>query len=95
MAKENGKKKLLDGECTAVKVIFCIRIALWISALVLTLHWAYVSFALYARGIFDPHEYATILRPILYRDFLASVACVVVSFILRSISDKIKEINKM
>ncbi len=95
MAKEKTKKKFLDGECRSVKVLFCIRIALWISALVLTLHWVYVSFDLYAKGIFDPHEYATILRPILYRDFLASLACVIISFILRGISDKIKEIKKM
>jgi len=95
MAKGKNRRKFLDGECKAVKVIFGIRAVLWILAFSLNVHWAYVSFDLYAKGIFDPHEYATILRPILYRDFLISIALIIVAFILRGISDRIKEVNKM
>lgn len=94
-----GKKKETysrwKNESTAVKIIFGVRAILWIVALAFTLHWTHVSFDLYKQGIFDPHDYATILRPILYRDVLISVAAIVVSFIFRSISDKIKEVNKM
>ena len=73
-----------------VQVLFIIRITLWIIAAVATCHWIVWSFKIYDMGIFDVHEYSSYLRPILAKDLLISVASICLSFILRSISDKLK-----
>ena len=78
----------------AVKLIFAGRIVMWITALGFTVHWLYWSFYLYQQEIFEVGQYAAIFRPILYKDLAVSIACVVISFILRRISDTIKEVNK-
>ena len=74
-----------------VKILFICRIIMWIIALVATIYWMYVSFKIYADGIFDAFSYAEILRPVFYPCVIISVAAIAVSFILRWISDKIKE----
>ena len=73
-----------------VRILFIIRIFLWIIAAVATFYWIAWSFKLYRMGIFDVHEYSFHLRPILARGLLISVASICLSFILRSISDRLK-----
>lgn len=74
----------------AVKGIFIIRIILWIIALCATIYWIYWSFKLYTMGIYNEYEYAAHLRPIFAKGIFVSVSAVIISFILRSVSDKIK-----
>lgn len=77
-----------------IKIIFAIRVLLWLVALGFTGHWLYWSFYLYHQEIFEVGQYAEIFRPILYKDLAVSVACIVVCFILRKISDTIKKENR-
>lgn len=74
-----------------VRRIFIARICLWVIALSATIYWIYWSFHIYTFGVMDEHEYAAIFRPIFARGLGISIAAICVSFILRSISDKIKE----
>ena len=77
-----------------VKIIFGIRIVLWMVAAGATAYWIYWSMHLYTLGFENEHEYAAALRPILSKGLLISVAAILVSFLLRSISDKIKKNNR-
>lgn len=74
-----------------VRILFIIRIILWITAAAATFYWIVWSFKLYGRGIFDEHEYSSYLRPILGKGLLIAVVSICLSFILRGISDKLKE----
>lgn len=74
-----------------IKRLFYIRICLWFVALVSTIYWMYYSFHLYSIGIVDEHEYASALRPVFAKALLISLIAVGVSFILRRISDNIKD----
>lgn len=74
-----------------VKILFGIRVCLWAVAAGFTIHWIYWSFHLYEIGIHIVEDYGKALRPILYKDLIVSVICVLISFKLRSISDKIKK----
>lgn len=76
---------------TKVKIIFGCRIVLWIVALVVTAHWIRYSFKLYEMNIYDVHEYATYMRPVLYKGLVTAFLCICLSFILRAISDRIKK----
>ncbi len=73
-----------------VKIIFGIRICLWVVALGLTVHWIYWSFKLYAMGILDVYDYAKHFRPLFYQDLIITFIVICLSFLLRSISDRIK-----
>ena len=68
--------------------IFAIRVCLWIIALVSTVYWIYYSIKLHRLGIFDPGEYSTLLRPVLYTCLIIAVVAVCVSFALRAWSKK-------
>ncbi len=81
---------LKEDDKRTVRILFGFRIFLWCVALGGFIYWAYWSFELYHQGIMDEHEYATILRPILARGVAITVVAVVVSFILRRVSDGIK-----
>ena len=74
-----------------VRILFIIRIFLWIIAAVATFYWIVWSFKLYNMGIFDVHEYSSYLRPILAKGLLVAAVSICLSFILRSISDKLKK----
>lgn len=74
-----------------IRILFIIRIILWIIATVATFYWIVWSFKLYNMGIFDVHEYGKFFRPIFGRGLLIAVVSICLSFILRSISDKLKE----
>ena len=73
-----------------VRVLFIIRIILWIIAAGATYYWIAWSFKLYNMGIYDVHEYSGYLRPILGKGLLIAAVSICLSFILRSISDRIK-----
>ena len=74
-----------------IRILFIVRIILWITAAVATCYWIVWSFKLYNMGIFEVEEYGKYFRPIFGRGFLTAIVCICLSFILRSISDKLKE----
>ncbi len=76
---------------TQIKVLFIIRICLLIVALTATIWWMYYSVKLHIDGIYDVHEYATILRPVLYVCVAISVAAIAVSFALHMLSVNIRK----
>lgn len=78
------------GKEKKVRILFLIRIALWITAAAATFYWIYWSFKLYAMGIYDVYEYSGYLRPIFGRGLLIAFVSLCISLILRSISDRIK-----
>ena len=77
-----------------VKILLGIRMILWAVAAGATAYWIYWSMHLYTLGFENEHEYATALRPILSKGLLISVAAILLSFLLRSVSDKIKKNNR-
>ncbi len=79
---------------TQIKIIFALRICLWIVALFATVWWMYYSVKLHIDGIYDVHEYATALRPILYGCVAVAIAAVAISFGLHVLSVKIKNKDK-
>lgn len=74
-----------------IRILFIIRISLWIIAAAATFYWIVWSFKLYNMGIFEVEEYGKYFRPIFGRGFLTAIVSICLSFILRSISDKLKE----
>ena len=72
--------------------IFICRICLWIVALLATIYWIYYSIKLHREGIFDPAEYSTLLRPVLYTCLAISILAICVSFALRAYSKR-KQVN--
>lgn len=76
---------------TKITILFVIRICLWIIALVTTGYWMYYSFKLTHDGIFDPYEYAELLRPILYPCLVIAITAVCISFALYAKSQKLKK----
>ena len=77
-----------------VRILFIIRVILWIIAAAATYYWISWSFKLYGIGIDDLHEYSSYLRPILAKGLLIAAVSICLSFILRSISDKLKKKDK-
>ncbi len=76
---------------TAVIILFVIRVCLWVTALVSTVYWIWFSAKLHADGIFDPHEYATALRPVFYTCVVIAFLSVALSFVLYAVSKKIDQ----
>ena len=76
-----------------IKNLFIARICLWVVAAVSTLIWMWYSFKLHRDGIFDPYEYATLLRPVKYTGLIVAVAAILLAFLLRRITLEIKRQN--
>lgn len=76
-----------------VKLIFAVRILLWITAFAATLVWVIYNFKLSAEEIFDPAEFAAGFRPLFYTCLVISIIAVCVAFALHMVSKKIKEKN--
>ena len=76
---------------TQIKILFFLRICLWITALVSTIYWITYSMKLHANGIYAPEEYSPLMRPVLYTCVGIAVAAICVSFVLHAISEKIKK----
>ena len=77
-----------------IKTMFICRVILWIVALIATIYWIYWSFHLYTLGYMDEHEYAAVFRPIFAKGLFTSLVAIGISFILRRISDNIKDKRK-
>ena len=74
-----------------IKRLFICRVILWVIAAGACIYWIVYSFRLYIIGIHEVHEYATILRPILYTCLIISFVSIAVSFSLRRKSDGYKK----
>ena len=74
-----------------VRILFIIRIILWITAAAATYYWIAWSFKLYNMGYYDVYEYSGYLRPILTKGLLIAAVSICLSLILRSISDRLKK----
>lgn len=102
MYDENKKEKpslkevepsiFMDSD-SRVKKLFICRAVLWTVALAATVYWIWWSFEIYNRGIFDPYEYAPMLRPVLTVCLLISLVALAISLCLRRKSDMIKKEN--
>lgn len=93
MEEQEGRK--LEKWEKTVRALWIARIVLWVIAGGATVYWVVMSFRMYdILGTYDVYEYGQAFRPIFYTALLISFACVGVSFILRSISDKIKKANR-
>ena len=91
--KEEIEPSIIMDSDIRVKRIFACRAVLWAIALGATIYWIWWSFEIYNMGIFDPYDYAPMLRPVFTRCMLIAVAALVVCLILRAISDRIKKEN--
>ena len=65
-----------------VRVLFFIRVCLWITALSATVYWIWYSVYLHIQGIFEPAEYAEYFRPVFYTCVIIAIASVAISFAL-------------
>ncbi len=79
----------------AVKILFVVRILLWIVAAAATVYWIVWSFKMYDIVGYDVHAYATAFRPLFYKALVIAFLSICVSFGLRSISDRIKKCWKL
>ena len=77
----------------AIKKIFIIRICLWVVAAASTGYWIWYSFKLTWDGIFDPYEYSSLLRPVMYTGIVVAVVAILLAFLLRRITVEIKRQN--
>lgn len=78
----------------SVKILLGCRIVLWLVALGSTIYWIHYSFKLYSIGVHDVYEYASYFRPVFSKALLVTFISLVISYILRGISDRIKNIEK-
>lgn len=76
-----------------VRILLYCRMFLWVVALAATVYWIYWSFHLYTLGYMDEHAYASAFRPIFAKGLFTSVGAIILSFILRTVSDKIRNKN--
>ncbi|WP_029232893.1 hypothetical protein [Butyrivibrio sp. VCB2006] len=79
---------------TKIMRLLVCRIVLWIIAAVSTGYWIYFSIKLHRDGIFDPAEYSTALRPVLYTCLVIAVIAICISFVLHHLSKKLKAKEK-
>ena len=75
-----------------VKILFAVRVILWAVALGSTVYWIWYSFDLMGSGIFDPYEYAGLLRPVLYPCLCIAIVAVCISFALYRKSKELKSV---
>ena len=96
LLKENLAKEFFKREADAkIRLLFIARVLLWVVALTATGIWMYYSVKLHMDGIFDPYEYASHLRPVLYGGLIISIASVGVSFALYAQSRKLKRKKRL
>lgn len=76
-----------------IKKLFIARIILWCISFSATAYWVIWSFKLYDMEIYDPHYYATALRPRLYAGLAIAIVCLLISLNLRHRSDRLKRHN--
>ena len=93
ISDRKGCKMQMKSE-TRIRILFAIRVILWITALAATVVWMYYSVKLHIDGIYDVHEYATILRPVLYTCLAISFAAIAISFGLHMLTVRIRKKDK-
>ena len=76
----------------AVKILFVVRILLWIVAAAATVYWIVWSFKMYDIVGYDVHAYATAFRPLFYKALIVTFVSIWVSF---GLSDRIKKCWKL
>jgi len=74
-----------------IKLLFAARVILWIIALISTGYWMWYSGELYDEGFYDPFQYSSRLRPVLYTGVIIAVAAICISFVLYGVSRKLKK----
>ena len=74
-----------------IKILFAIRICLWIVIFVSTAYWIYYSVKMHRDGIYDVYEYATLLRPVLYPCLIISIIAICISFALHALTVRIRK----
>ncbi|MCR5501449.1 MAG: hypothetical protein K6F53_00405 [Lachnospiraceae bacterium] len=79
---------------TPVKVLFIIRILLWITAFGATVYWMGYSVKLHREEIFDPYEFAIRFRPVFYPCFLTAVIAIGLSFALYALGKRISRTGR-
>ena len=79
---------------TTIKILFVIRICLWITALTATVYWMAYSIKLHRAEIFDPYEFAIRFRPVFYPCFVTAVAAIALSFALYAVSKRMRRSGK-
>ena len=84
-------KAMIKKVMIKIRVMFAARILLWLIALISTIYWISYSFELYKQEIFDPHDYATLLRPVLYICLAIAFVSICISFVLHARTKKLKK----
>ncbi len=74
---------------TKLKILFIIRVCLWITAFVSTIRWMSYSIQLNKQEIFDPYEFAVRFRPVFYPCFVIAAAAIGLSFALYAYGKRI------
>ena len=89
---EENKIKTFDKK---IRILFIIRICLWLVCAFGFAYWIYWSFESYNYiNETDYHEYATFFRPYFRTGIMISVGSITISLILRLISDMTKRSMK-
>ena len=83
--------KGLEETLKKIKIVMIIRVCLWLVAAAATIYWMHWSFEIYEMGIHEVHSYATLLRPRMYAGLRTSILSIILSLILRRISDELKK----
>lgn len=73
-----------------IRILFYMRIVLWVIAIAATVYWIYWSFRIYEMGIHLVEDYAAAFRPIFGKSLLVTAISIAISLGLRRISDNIK-----
>ena len=76
---------------TKIKILFGVRICLWLVALASTVYWISYSMKLHANGIYAPEEYSPLMRPVLYTCLGIAIAAICISFALHALSVRMKK----
>ncbi|MCR5205400.1 MAG: hypothetical protein K6E47_10105 [Lachnospiraceae bacterium] len=77
-----------------IRILFIIRIVMWIICAAGCVYWIYWSFKLYEIEEFEVHTYATHFRPYFNLGITISLVSITISLILRLISDSYKRAMK-
>lgn len=93
LKEDPAYKAMIKKVMLKINVMFVARIFLWLTALISTIYWISYSFELYKQEIFDPHDYATLLRPVLYICLGIAFAAICISFALHAKTKKLKKEN--
>lgn len=92
-ALEEVEPSIVMDSDVRVKRLFVCRCVLWLIALGATAYWVIWSFDIYYKGIYDPYDYAALLRPVFTRGLIISAVALLISLFLRRISDNLKKEN--